>query len=100
MNDTGQWLSASDSVVLDPGALVIHAGPELAGQEIEISLARQPGARRIRDVVHARHNRHGVSHSAVFHDVREGEYVVWRDATPAAVVTVRGGEVTEYHLTH
>jgi hypothetical protein len=91
-----------DSLVLDIGghigALVIHAGPDHVDTEIEISPAGQPAAKRTHNVVHARHSRTGVRHSAVFPDVPAGDYVVWRDATtPDGTITVRGGEVTEHH---
>jgi len=93
-----------DSLILDIGgdigALVIHAGPELAEQEIEISPAdADPAAHREHNVVHARRDRHRTAYTAVFPSVASGDYTVWqRDGSPHAVVTIRGGEVTEHHL--
>jgi len=92
-----------DSLVLDIGgeigALVIHTGPELAGQEIEISPAAGQDAHREHNVVRARRDRYRTAYSAVFPSVRAGDYTVWyRDGSPHAVVTIRGGEVTEHHM--
>lgn len=91
-----------DSLVLDiggtVGALVIHAGAELAEQEIEISPAGRPAARE-HNVVHARQDRYRTAYTAVFPAVSEGDYTVWRrDGSPHAMVTIRGGEVTEHHM--
>jgi hypothetical protein len=92
-----------DSLVLDiggdVGALVIHAGPELAEWEIEISPAADPDAKREHNVVHARTDRYRTAYTAVFPSVPAGDYTVWRlDGLPDTVITVRGGEVTEHHL--
>ncbi len=92
-----------DSLVLDiggsVGALVIHAGPELAEQEIEISPAADRAAKREHNVVHARRDRYRTAYTAVFPSVAEGDYTVWhRDGSPHAVVTIHGGEVTEHHM--
>ena len=95
---------ADDSLVLDIGgdigALVIHTGPEWAETEIEISPGPpRPGAARSHNVVHARHKRHGVQHSAVFPQLRSGDYTVWLDGTTAhGTVAIRGGHVTDYHI--
>lgn len=91
-----------DSLVLDiggtVGALVIHAGAELAEQEIEISPTDQP-TRREHNVVHARQDRYRTAYTAVFPAVAEGDYTVWQhDGSPHAMVTIRGGEVTEHHM--
>jgi hypothetical protein len=93
-----------DSLVLDIGgeigALVIHTGPELAEQEIEISpTTAEEGVHREHNVVHARRDRHRIAYTAVFPSVVAGDYTVWhRDGSPHAVVTVRGGAVTEHHM--
>lgn len=82
----------------DLGALVVHAGVELQDVEIEISRTEMPATLRLRTPVLARLNRHGAQHSAVFHAVPAGRYVVWRDATtPHGVALVAGGAVTDYH---
>jgi hypothetical protein len=91
-----------DSLVLDIGgtigALVIHAGPELSEQEIEISPADRDIPRE-HNVVHARRDRYRTAYTAVFPSVPEGDYTVWRrDGSPHAVVSIRGGEVTEHHM--
>ena len=88
-----------DTLVLDIGgdigALVLHAGPELAEREIEISTG--PDEPRSHNQVHARTGFGHVAYTAVFPSVPAGEYLVWHGETPAKV-TIRGGEVTEHHL--
>jgi hypothetical protein len=91
-----------DSLVLDigenTGALVIYAGPALSEQEIEISPGADPSTPRSHNVVHPRHNRHGVSYTAVFPSVPAGEYTIWHhDGHPQGTVTISGGHVTEHH---
>jgi hypothetical protein len=92
-----------DSLVLDiggsVGALVIHAGPELAEQEIEISPGAATDAPREHNVVHARRDRYRTEYTAVFPSVEAGDYTVWhRDGSAHAVITITGGEVTEHHM--
>ncbi|HET9142858.1 hypothetical protein [Actinophytocola sp.] len=99
---SGHVTRGSGSLVLDIGgdlgALVIHTRPEQDDLEIEISPGRDSAAPRSHNQVHARQNRHGTSYSAVFPAVPAGDYTIWRHGeTPEASVTVRGGEVTEYH---
>jgi hypothetical protein len=81
------------------GALVVHAGQELAEQEVEISpTGADPTAHREHDVVHARRIRRRTAYPAVFAGVASGDYAGWqRDGFPHAVVTIRGREVTEQH---
>ena len=80
------------------GALVIHTAKEQCELEIEISPGDSATAPRSHNQVHARHNRHGTTYSAVFPSVAEGEYTVWRtDGAPQGSVTSRGGYVTEHH---
>jgi len=97
-------MMAEDSLVLDIGgdigALVIHTDADRAEIEVEISpAAGDPGMHRTHNVVHARHNRHGVTtYSAVFPQLPSGDYTVWSDESTAhGTVTVHGGQVTEYH---
>lgn len=92
-----------DSLVLDIGgdigALLIHTGAELAEQEIEISPAGVEVAHRAHNVVHLRRDGDRSAYTAVFPTVEAGDYTVWRhDGRPHAVITVRGGEVTEHHM--
>lgn len=91
-----------DSLVLDIGgeigALIIHAGPELAEAEIEISPGNDETVARSHNVVHARQGWHGTGYTAVFPSVPEGEYTIWHPDGPAkALVTVHGGQITEHH---
>ena len=92
-----------DSLVLDIGgdigALVIHTGPELDEREIEISPGVDLAARRSHNQVHARTSSDLTAYTAVFPSVPAGDYTVWHhDGTPHAVVTIRGGEVTEHRM--
>jgi hypothetical protein len=92
-----------DTLVLDIGgdigALVIHAGPELAEEEIEISPGADPATPRSHNVVHARRGMGEVAYTAVFPSVPAGEYTVWhRDGTPHATITIHGGQVTQHEM--
>jgi hypothetical protein len=94
--------SGAGSVVLEvgagTGALVLHTPAGLAGQEIEISPASGgPAARRTHSLVRERNTSAGTSYAAVYPGVAAGDYTLWRDdATPAAVITINGGQVTCY----
>jgi hypothetical protein len=80
------------------GALVIHTAKEQCELEIEISPGGSATAPRSHNQVHARHNRHGTTYSAVFPSVPQGEYTVWRGAAERqGSVVVRSGQVTEFH---
>ncbi|WP_329561268.1 hypothetical protein [Kitasatospora sp. NBC_01266] len=93
--------SREGSVVLEIGgtlgALIIHTGAAEDGLEIEVSLTGQDTT-RTHAAVRPRHLVGRSIHCAVISPLPEGEYTLWRTAdTPAGSVTVRGGEVTEYH---
>jgi hypothetical protein len=103
--------SGPGSVVLElgpgTGAIVLHAPPELDGTEIEISRdgpadspvdgtvdSTVPG-RRTHSQVRRRDTAAGARYAAVYPDVAEGDYTIWRhDDTPALRVRVAGGQVT------
>jgi hypothetical protein len=95
--------SSAGSVVLDLGAgigaLILDAPAELAGLEIEISPAGGgASARRTHSLVRERRTGAGLSYAAVYPGLAAGEYTIWQDAiTPAAAVTVVGGQVTRCH---
>ncbi|GAA2037971.1 hypothetical protein GCM10009839_44260 [Catenulispora yoronensis] len=104
MNQHNYGPSAAASVVLDLGgtigALIIEAGPEHLGTEIEISpFIPDPDDRHV-------HRTHSMvrerltsprTYDAVYADLRAGVYTIWRDAhTPAATVTVVGGQISRY----
>jgi hypothetical protein len=97
--------SRSGSVVLNLGpgigALVLHAPPGLDGQEIEISPDGAPGARRTHSQVRERRTGPIVQYAAVYPELAAGSYVIWQDdSTPVTTVTIRGGEVADYHWPH
>ena len=98
----GHATVGSGSMVLDIGAgfgaLVIHTASEQVELEIEISPGDSQDAPRSHNQVHARHNGHGTSYSAVFPSVPAGDYTVWRpDGRRQGTVTIHSGQVTEHH---
>jgi hypothetical protein len=95
--------SHAGSVVLDlgasTGALILDTPPELNDREIEISPVSAgptgggPQA-RTHSQVRERRTGAGVSYAAVYPGLPAGDYTIWSDAvTPAARVTITGGEV-------
>src|SRR5579862_4431433 len=94
--------SGSGSVVLELGpgigALVLHAPPELDGEEIEVSRTADPPGARTHSRVRRRDLPGRVQYAAVYPGLPAGDYVIWKDAsTQAASVTVAGGQVTIAH---
>jgi hypothetical protein len=91
--------SGSGSVVLElgpgVGALVLHAPRELEGREIEISPHGGPASRRTHSRVRPRATGSGTQYAAVYPQLPAGTYTIWDDAaTPAATITIDGGQVT------
>jgi hypothetical protein len=83
----------------DIGALVLYTGAEDDAAEIDVSPGTDPAAPRSHNQVHPRRTRAGRIYSAVYPALAVGEYTIWRDAdTPEATVVIRGGQVTEHHL--
>ena len=81
----------------DTGALVLYTPADLLGAEIEISPGT-PGAPRTHAAVRARPGPNGTRYAAVYEGLTEGSYTLWADHdTPAAQVTVIGGQVTSHH---
>ncbi|MDT8912031.1 hypothetical protein [Amycolatopsis sp. PS_44_ISF1] len=96
--------AAQSAVILDIGgdigALVLYTSAADDEAEIEISPGHDPGAPRTHNQVHPRRIQDGVVYSAVYPSLTEGQYTLWRDGhTPEATITIRGGYVTEHHLT-
>lgn len=96
--------SAPASVVLDIGgtigALILEADATHLGLEIEISPMRQdddaPEPARTHSMVRERHTV-PPTYDAVYPDLTEGEYTVWRDPeTPAGTVTIIGGRISTF----
>jgi hypothetical protein len=93
---------SNDNLILDigadTGALIIHAGIDRDGAEVEISPAGREQARE-HNIVRRREAVSGPVYAAVFPAVTAGDYIVWRDATtPAGTVTVQGGRVASFRL--
>jgi hypothetical protein len=89
----------SEELVLDigggVGALVLYTGPELAAQQIEVSLEGEDRA-RIHTAVHERRVMGRAVFAGVFPELREGRYRIWTDdPTRVAEVTIVSGSVAE-----
>ena len=100
MNEPPYGATESGTVVLEigagTGALVVRTPADLAGREIEISAESRPGQRR-HACVRERRGGGAVSYAAVYDRLPPAAYTVWRDRlTPAATITVTGGQVTSY----
>jgi hypothetical protein len=81
----------------DTGALVLYTSADLLGAEIEISPGT-PGAPRTHAAVRARPGPSGTRYAAVYEGLTAGGYTIWQDnGTPAAQITVTGGQVTTHH---
>jgi hypothetical protein len=78
----------------DIGALIIYTGPERRGDEIELSPIEHD-THRFHNQVHERRIGELTEFSAIYPEIRAGEYTIWGDDnTPAGVVTIVGGEVS------
>jgi hypothetical protein len=79
----------------DIGALVLYTPPGLDGEEIEISRDDEPGAHRTHSQVRPRPLPGETVYAAVYPGLPAGRYTIWRDErTPAATVTITGGQVS------
>lgn len=75
------------------GALIIYTGEEARGREIEVSLQRQH-ARRVHNQVHERRVHGTAVFAAVYPDLPEGAYDIWRSHDErAGSVRITGGQV-------
>jgi len=98
--------SATGSVVLDIGgqigALILETEASRLGEEIEISRvpqAGEPEPTRTHSMVRERHT-DPITYDAVYPDLHEGDYTIWQDSnTPAATVTIIGGQIARLALT-
>jgi hypothetical protein len=82
----------------DVGALIVTTPASLAGEEIEIRpLGRPAPAHLPHAAVLARPTSHGIRHSAVFGELTEGTYELYRRPYgPVELqVTITGGQVWE-----
>ena len=100
MSEERYGATEAGTVVLEigalTGALVLRAPTDLAGREIEISPAHEP-ARRRHTCVRERHGAGGIGYAAVYDRLPPGRYTIWHDGTtPAATITVVGGQVTNH----
>jgi hypothetical protein len=89
-------------VVLDLGegigALIVRTGPDLLGEEIEISPAGRDGDRQHKQVLLRAAGARTIP-ALVYDNLAEGEYTLWRDgAACARRVKVTGGEVAQLVL--
>jgi hypothetical protein len=99
MTETVAGPTGPGSVVMelgaDIGALVLYTPPGLDGEEIEISRDDEPGAHRTHSQVRPRPLPGETVYAAVYPGLPAGRYTIWRDErTPAATVTITGGQVS------
>ena len=99
MTETVAGPTGPGSVVMELGAgigaLVLYTPPGLDGEEIEISRDDEPGGHRTHSQVRARPLPGQTRYAAVYPGLRAGCYTIWRDErTPAATVSVTGGQVS------
>jgi hypothetical protein len=79
----------------DIGALIVHAGAEMLGVEVEISATGHDDRRTHKDVLEREINGHP-AYTAVFDQLSEGSYTLWvDDVARARDVVVDGGTVAE-----
>ena len=102
MTELAAGPSGPGTVVLELGAeigaLILYAPAKLDGAEIEISRDDDPGARRTHSQVRQRHMATVTRYAAVYPGLQAGPYTIWRDEhSPAAAVTITGGQVTSCH---
>lgn len=82
----------------DVGALLINAGAEHDGMEIEVSPIGDDSRRTHGEVRRRALPGERDVHCALIPELRQGRYTVWRDAsTRWGVVSVRPGAVTAIH---
>ena len=83
----------------DLGALIVHAGPELHGAEVEISPSGADGKRQHKEVLERKIDGEP-AFTAVFDGLAADRYTLWVAGRPRARdVAVRGGEVAELDWT-
>jgi hypothetical protein len=79
----------------DVGALIVHAPAAMHGIEVEISPAGRDGERSHKDVLE-RSMGGRPAHTAVFDELREGDYTLWVGGEARQRgVAIAGGLVTE-----
>src|SRR5919198_4754716 len=77
------------------GALIVHAGAELHGAEVEISSSGADGKRQHKEVLERKIDGEP-AFTAVFDGLAADRYTLWVAGRPRARdVAVRGGEVAE-----
>jgi hypothetical protein len=100
VTETPYGATGAGAVVLEigagTGALVVCTPADLANHEIEISPAGEPTRRRHASV-RERRGSGGTGYAALYDRLPPGTYTIWRNhITPAATITIAGGQVTSY----
>jgi hypothetical protein len=81
----------------DTGALILWTPADLLGAEIEIS-PHTLDTTRTHAAVRERTTPRGTRYAVVYMGLKAGQYTIWKDHdTPAATVTVTGGQITSHH---
>ena len=100
MTDHRYGPTRAGTVLLDlgagTGALVLYTPADLLCAEIEIS-PDTPGAPRTHAAVRARPGPGGTRYAVVYEGLAAGGYTLWANHdTPAAQVSIVGGQVTSH----
>jgi hypothetical protein len=83
----------------DIGALIVYTREDLLGREVEVSRASNAARRTHTDVLERRMYGRTV-YAAVFAQLREGDYILWKNNQPDDNVTIVGGAVAEVNWCH
>ncbi|SRR5579883_970507 len=78
----------------DIGALIVHAGPELLGREVEASPVGHAWLRTHTEILERRANGTS-SYAAVFPALPAGSYTIWKNEQDGDEVAVSGGAIAE-----
>ena len=91
---------APESLVLDiggdVGALILYAGEEWLGREIDVTPVGLPRSHHIHTMIRRRRSVDREFVAGVYPELRAGSYTVWgTDGEALAEVVISGGRVTE-----
>jgi hypothetical protein len=100
--DEGPTVGPADALVLDiggsVGALVLYAEESCLGMEIDLTPVGAPRSHHMHTMIRRRRAIDREFIAGVYPELMEGAYTVWGiDGDPLGEVTIRGGEVSEFH---
>lgn len=99
--DTGPTAGPAEALVLDIGgdigALILYAQEGCLGREIDLTPAGQPRTHHLHTMIRRRRAFDRELIAGVFAEVVAGDYTVWGlNDVALGVVTIKGGEVSEF----